>query len=356
MGRNSRNQRRRKAKRSKDPPEDLNFVLQAGPGCHIARKDLGASSSWILEWEDIDPSDFDEAIPDLAINTEDLTLSLCNIQQDYVIAYISVYETALHDEKRCILQPGSTTDNQGEAKSVTTLIVLCPPTTFAHLCYIDLYDEATGSVRSLEDLHIESDVQVWKRHPDPPDTHPFAISFPLQGGPFYCTQGEGGQLTHFFAGNLHAVDFRCPIGTPLLAVADGTVVEAKDDNRLTGISVNNLFQWNSIIIQVDIKTTDNNHPEEANDATGGSLFVEYVHIQSASVRAGDKVREGQVIGTSGSVGFSPEPHLHFAAYRSSEPTAATVRVHFQQSEKGETYLPKAGLWYNASGPVDSTSD
>jgi murein DD-endopeptidase MepM/ murein hydrolase activator NlpD len=202
-------------------------------------------------------------------------------------------------------------------------------------------EDDTPVMLSLEDIRIESDVQVWSRHPNPMDEHSHTIAFPLQGGPFYCTQGEGGQLTHFFAGNLHAIDLRCPIGTPLLAVGDGTIIDAKAENKLTGISVSNLFQWNSIIIELD--PTENDQ---------GPLFVEYVHIQSTCVQPGDKVTEGQVIGTSGSIGFSPEPHLHFAAYRSSEPTAATVRVKFQQKE-GQPYLPKAGFWYDSSGQLDA---
>jgi hypothetical protein len=94
------------------------------------------------------------------------------------------------------------------------------------------------------------------------------------------------------------------------------------------------------------------------------------------------------------VGFSPEPHLHFAAYRSSDPTAPTVRVYFEQAsilerhqnDDGATgksqdepfpkssinphqqtgtitpstpssttrtsyFLPKAGRWYNHTGEV-----
>jgi murein DD-endopeptidase MepM/ murein hydrolase activator NlpD len=80
------------------------------------------------------------------------------------------------------------------------------------------------------------------------------------------------------------------------------------------------------------------------------LFVEYVHIQKSLVRPGEKVSKGQVIGWSGSVGFSPEPHLHFCAYRSSEATAPTVRVYFESS-KSEKFLPEAGKWYtsNAEG-------
>jgi hypothetical protein len=74
------------------------------------------------------------------------------------------------------------------------------------------------------------------------------VAFPLRGGPFQCTQvtlaaprpnaarasslspraqGMGGHFTHYHASTYHAVDFRCPVGTPVLAVAAGTVTEVK---------------------------------------------------------------------------------------------------------------------------------
>ena len=170
---------------------------------------------------------------------------------------------------------------------------------------------------------------------------------------------------------MHAIDFSCDIGTPLLAVGNGTVVQSKDSNTLTGIAVSNLFEWNSILIQLD-DTGDNDgeakEPEgftlfgESSTKSGGSttdgpLFVEYVHIESACVKAGDRVVRGQVIGTSGSVGFSPEPHLHFSAFRSSAPDAPTVRVRFAPSEPGgKPFVPRAGNWYNESGLVGSPAE
>jgi murein DD-endopeptidase MepM/ murein hydrolase activator NlpD len=192
----------------------------------------------------------------------------------------------------------------------------------------------------FQNVDIESDLKEWNRHPDPSASHSQPIGFPLQGGPFLCTQGVGGELTHFLAGNLHAIDFRCPVGTPLLAVGDGEVLEAKDENTLTGIAVGNLFEWNAILIKVD-------QSEEYEKE--GPLFIEYVHIQKSLVKVGDRVRKGQVIGEGGSVGFSPEPHLHFAAYKSHDDTAPTVRVHFQSSLDGTIFLPEAGLYYSDSG-------
>ena len=320
-----------------------NFVNEAGLGCHIARTDYPASSSsssssWVLEWESVSAEDYEGLeVPDIAVDPEEQELVLCNLRpKDSVVAYITIYDRILRGRDGGILTPGSTTSDTGESKSCTTLIVLCPPLTFCHLCAIEF---PPGT--ELDDLSLVSDVQIWNEHPNPNDETDRAVGFPLQGGPFLCTQGEGGQLTHFFSGNLHAIDFRCPVGTALLAVEDGTVVEVKDEHRLTGVAASNLYEWNSILIRLS-------HDGTCNDQK--PLFVEYVHIATSCVRAGDRVSRGQLIGTSGSVGFSPEPHLHFAAYHSSEPTAPTVRICFQ-GQKG-SFLPVAGRSYDADGQVD----
>jgi len=58
------------------------------------------------------------------------------------------------------------------------------------------------------------------------------------------------------------------------------------------------------------------------------------------------------------VGFSPEPHLHFTAFRSSEATANTVRVLFEPAydrSGSAKYVPRAGEYYNENGPVVAAS-
>ena len=68
-------------------------------------------------------------------------------------------------------------------------------------------------------------------------------------------------------------------------------------------------------------------------------------------KEGDKVEIGDVVCESGGVGFSPEPHLHFCAFRSKEPTAPTTRVRFRAASGGEPYVPMAGNYYDESGAV-----
>lgn len=52
---------------------------------------------------------------------------------------------------------------------------------------------------------------------------------------------------------------------------------------------------------------------------GGQTKTLYAHLSWISVRAGQQVRRGQVIGYCGSTGNSTAPHLHFEYYRGGRP-------------------------------------
>ena len=192
-----------------------NFVADAGPGCVIAHD---ASPPWALGRERIDPRDYprDVVFPDLAVNPEDRTLSVVNASSRAPRVLVTVYDHPVLDRDGVAFPSGRAVDDDGHERACVTFILLLPPGVILHA--------ATLSEPTSE---IDSDVQDWSRHPDPEDTHPAPLGFPLGGdGPWLCTQGEGGALTHFFSGNLHAVDFRCDVGTDILAVADGEVLEA----------------------------------------------------------------------------------------------------------------------------------
>ena len=343
------------------------FVRDAGVGCHIALDVARANhSSWLLGAEVVDPDEYsdDAEFPDVALDADGRgdapRLSATNADgSDAVkVAYITVYDVKCYGKGNKSLAQGVTIDNDGRRSTVTTFVCLVPPRSMAHLCFLRLEG------RDVRDVRIDSDFRAWSMHPKPNDTHSQSVGFPLRGERFLCTQNEGGELTHFFSGNLHAVDFRCPEGTPVLAVGDGEVIEVCDENTLTGIAVSNLFKWNSIVLKLDARSTPEAPLRNASaecattteadvstyDVRGGDLFVEYVHIRakSAKVKVGDRVQRGQVICESGSVGFSPEPHLHFTAFRSGDDTADTVRVLFEARDTGATYLPRAGSYYTDS--------
>mgnify|MGYP002620077812 CR=1 FL=1 len=85
------------------------------------------------------------------------------------------------------------------------------------------------------------------------------------------------------------IDYGCPMQTPILASADGTVMAAGWD--VTG------YGFRVIIKHADGRATL------------------YAHLDSISVSANDKVTQGQEIGLSGSTGYATGPHLHFEARR-----------------------------------------
>ncbi|MFG2126742.1 peptidoglycan DD-metalloendopeptidase family protein [Streptomyces sp. NPDC048751] len=101
------------------------------------------------------------------------------------------------------------------------------------------------------------------------------------------------------------VDFVVPTGTPLKAVAAGTVVSAG-----WGGAYGN---------QVVIKLND-------------GYYAQYAHLSSIAVSAGQTVTEGQQIGLSGATGNVTGPHLHFEIrttpdYGSDVDPVAYLRAH-----------------------------
>lgn len=91
-----------------------------------------------------------------------------------------------------------------------------------------------------------------------------------------------------------AVDFRIPENTPMLAVADGTIVMAEPDPFAVGyLGIPHKF----VVLRLDV-------PEN------GVKRVAYKHLNGYRVSVGQHVVRGQVIGRSGN-DIVTNPHLHF---------------------------------------------
>ena len=86
----------------------------------------------------------------------------------------------------------------------------------------------------------------------------------------------------------NSVDFAAPLGTPILAAADGIVIVAKKDNGFSG------GYGNYIVIS---------------HANGTQTL--YSHLSKVSVNVEDVVKQGDEIGKCGRTGRATGNHLHF---------------------------------------------
>ncbi len=89
------------------------------------------------------------------------------------------------------------------------------------------------------------------------------------------------------------VDFQASVGTPLLAAAAGTVRDATDMDKTPGCY--SYGKW--VLIDHD-----------------NGLSTLYAHLSVISVSAGQKVKQGDIIGYSGQSGYATGPHLHFTVF------------------------------------------
>lgn len=99
-------------------------------------------------------------------------------------------------------------------------------------------------------------------------------------------------------GSHPAHDIRAPQGTPALAIANGIVEKAVEDN--SG------FGYHIVVKHVKVPKYD-------------TLYSSYSHLSKVLVKEGDIVRKGQKIGETGQTGTATTPHLHFQIDKSSAP-------------------------------------
>jgi murein DD-endopeptidase MepM/ murein hydrolase activator NlpD/soluble lytic murein transglycosylase-like protein len=116
------------------------------------------------------------------------------------------------------------------------------------------------------------------------------------------------------------IDFAIPVGTPVLAIADGIVQHACEDwvgecacssrsascplkckevcRAAEGRPLSSRGYGNNVLIDHD-----------------GQFGSHYNHLKSVNVKPGETVKKGQVIGLSGNTGSSTGPHLHFTIFQ-----------------------------------------
>jgi murein DD-endopeptidase MepM/ murein hydrolase activator NlpD len=107
------------------------------------------------------------------------------------------------------------------------------------------------------------------------------MALPIKNGKITTPWAKKGP--HWSTGFHTGVDFAVPVGTEVLAAANGTIMPSG---------------WGkSYGLQLVCRVK------------GG--FVIYAHLSKTLVKPGDKVKKNQVIGLSGNTGNSTGPHLHF---------------------------------------------
>ena len=142
---------------------------------------------------------------------------------------------------------------------------------------------------SSEDLKRDSGDQallskVWSRSEGPP-----RFTLPLGAPANPLPKGKSFGAKRVFNGKPASqphtgADYATPVGTPVLAVADGTVVAAKDM----------FFEGNAVFID-----------------HGDGLISMYFHLSEIKVQAGQEVKKGHTLGRVGSTGRATGPHLFF---------------------------------------------
>ena len=112
-----------------------------------------------------------------------------------------------------------------------------------------------------------------------------ALEWPLRGV-LYARFGKKGTDLH------EGIDLAAPLGTPVKTAAPGRVIYAGEQHGYGLIA----------IVEHD-----------------DGLVTLYAHNRDLRVKAGQRVREGQVIATVGESGRTSGPHLHFEVRKEGEP-------------------------------------
>ena len=108
------------------------------------------------------------------------------------------------------------------------------------------------------------------------------MALPIKNGKITTPYGKPGKMwkaTGYHTG----CDFAVPVGTPVLAVADGKIENANWGKAY----------GNQVVQKVD----------------GG--WVIYAHLNKVRIKPGAVAKAGDIVGEVGSTGNSSGPHLHF---------------------------------------------
>jgi len=144
------------------------------------------------------------------------------------------------------------------------------------------------------------------------------------GSEYPISQGFQGERTHSTPDSEFAIDIVMPVGTPILAARDGTVMDVEEDFNRGGADRSKFVdKANRVLILHD---------------DGTMALYAHLDLASVSVRPGARIRAGQQIARSGNTGFSSGPHLHFAVQQNTGMRLISVPFKFE-TVTGEPAAP-----------------
>lgn len=152
----------------------------------------------------------------------------------------------------------------------------------------------------------------------------YALAWPVRGGRFVRGFGSGAGAYHL------AVDIHAPLGTEVLAAADGLVAYAGEELRGFGHAL--------ILV----------HPS-------GSATL-YAHNAANLVAAGERVSAGQHIASLGSTGISRGPHVHFELLRDGRNCDPMPLFHHTDLGIGRRHVLQCASRRRFPGAVADPSD
>lgn len=128
----------------------------------------------------------------------------------------------------------------------------------------------------------------------------YQLPFPKHKS-YKILQGHDTKFTHNGTFSRYAIDFKMPIGDTICAARSGYIAGVIDNFDKNGKDVTFRDYANFITVYHD-------------DGT----FSQYVHLKKngSLVQQNQRVEQGEPIGLSGNTGWSTEPHLHFAVFKS----------------------------------------
>ncbi|HXF44311.1 MAG TPA: peptidoglycan DD-metalloendopeptidase family protein [Candidatus Paceibacterota bacterium] len=171
-----------------------------------------------------------------------------------------------------------------------------------------------------------------------PVKRPGVIGFPVENPHMTQDYGPTKFAERAYRSKTHnGVDFRAPVGTPIMAVENGTVIAVDNNDR--GTSRWFKYQYGKyVLIQHD-----------------NGLTSLYAHLSRQVVQKGQQITKGDVIGYSGDTGYSYGAHLHLTllwtpsvSLKSIAPAAGLVPV-------GVTINPRDYLPNFPPGAISATA-